>query len=118
MEQQPRSDWTTAENDASRRLAQLAHVRALVEEIAGTESIAPEEALDRSARIGAAYAAALPIAQKRFDVLAAETATWAATAAKALLDAGEAAAPRRAPAACLAAELAEAQRRMETILGL
>ncbi len=118
MEQQSRPHWSAPVNDASRRLAQLAHVRTLVEEIAGTRLPAPEQAFDSTARIGAAYEAALPIAQKRFDILAAETALWAAAAAEALLDAGEAAAPRRAPAACLAAELVKAQRQMETILGL
>lgn len=118
MVDQAPDTWIAAENHASRRLAQLAHVRSLVGEIAGKPAVSEEQTIDRSARIGAAYDAALPIAQKRFDTLAAETAAWAAAAAQALLDTRGNPEACPAPAACLATELEKAERRMEHILGL
>lgn len=115
MEQQPRPQWTHANGDAGRQFAQLTHVRSLVEQMAGRPPRPQEVELDRSARISAAYDSALPINQKRFEVLAAETAAWAATAAQALLNDGR---QPPAAAACLADELTQAQRQMERILGL
>lgn len=114
MEQQRARDWNPADSDAGRQVAQLATVAALVDQIAGVAPSEPDAALDRAARIGSAYEAALPIVQKRFDLLAAETAGWAAAAAKTLLGSN----PPRAAAACLGAELAKTQRELERILGL
>jgi len=91
--------------DAGRQVAQLRHVLRLVEEIAGRK-LAPgadDAALDESARVSSAYDAALPIVQRRFDALAAETATWSASAVEALLSDGPP--PTAAPARCLADEL-------------
>lgn len=115
MEQQRRPRWLPAENEAGQRIAQIAHVQELVEQIAGTPPTASDAMLDRGARIGAAYEAALPVMQKRFDALAAETAAWAAVAARTLVGGDQSS---RAPAERLAAELAGAQREMARILGL
>jgi hypothetical protein len=95
--------------DPGREAAQLRRILALVEEIAGETPSAPEdEALDEAARIGAAYADALPIAQRRFDMLAAETSAWAATGVEVLIALEERELPSRAAAAELADALARA----------
>ena len=92
--------------DAGAQLAQLRQVLALVEELAGRVSTSPgDEALDEAARISAAYARALPIDQKRFDGLAAETARWARAGVEALLKLDEAGMPVRAAAEQVAQEL-------------
>ncbi len=92
--------------DAGAQLAQLRQVLTLVEELAGRTTRAPEdEALDSAARVSAAYARALPIDQKRFDGLAAETARWAKAGVEALLKLDEAGMPVRAAAERLAEEL-------------
>ena len=70
----------------------------------------------RSARIGAAYARALPIDQKRFDALAAETACWAAAAVEALLKLDDAAPAPDAAAGRLAEELGKGLRALGRLL--
>lgn len=92
--------------DAPRQLAQLGEVLLLVERIArrSGEARGPDAALDQAARIGGAYGDALPIVQRRFDALVAETAGWAAAGVEALTRAGGSA----AAAARLADELADA----------
>jgi hypothetical protein len=92
--------------DAGAQLAQLRQVLTLVDELAGRAGRAPEdEALDAAARVSAAYARALPIDQKRFDSLAAETARWAQAGVEALLRLDEAGMPVRAAAERVADEL-------------
>lgn len=101
--------------EAGSQAAQLRHVLGLVEKIAGRSSIGSDEALEENARIASLYEAAGPIRQRRFDALAAETAAWAATGIRTLLDAGEegrsAAAARR-----LADELTAALHRLAVIV--
>ena len=92
--------------EAGHQVARLREVLLLVEELAGRER--DEDggaALDESARFSSAYANALPIAQRRFDALADETAAWAATAVEALLARQDAPEPPRAAATVLAREL-------------
>jgi len=92
--------------DAGAQVAQLRQVLTLVEEMAGRTPGAPgDEALDSAARLSAAYARALPIDQKRFDGLAAETARWAKAGVEALLRLDDAGLPVRAAAERLAEEL-------------
>lgn len=102
--------------DAGRRIAHLRHVLGLVSQLAGRAAPAgdADAELDEAARVSAAYACALPIVQRRFDALAAESATWAAAGAEALLDAGKA--PHAA--AQLAAELDGAVESLRTMLRL
>jgi hypothetical protein len=84
--------------DPGRQVAQLREALRLVERIAGRPECATDERrLDEAARISEAYGRALPVAQRRFEALAAETAVWAAAGVEALLAAGEAA-PRAAAA--------------------
>ena len=92
--------------DAGAQIAQLRQVLTLVEELAGRATLTPKDsALDEAARVSAAYARALPIDQKRFDNLAAETARWAAAGVGALLKLDEAGLPVRAAAERLGEEL-------------
>ena len=92
--------------DAGAQIAQLRQVLALIEEMAERVPVSPRDRdLDDAARISAAYARALPIDQKRFDALAAETARWAAAGVGALLRLDEAGMPVRAAAERLAEEL-------------
>ncbi|HEX8216550.1 MAG TPA: hypothetical protein VF577_03705 [Allosphingosinicella sp.] len=92
--------------DSPRQLAQLGQVLLLIERIAGRsgETGGPDAALDEAARIGAAYGDALPIVQRRFDALVAETAGWTAAGVEALTRAGGSV----AAAARLADELRDA----------
>jgi hypothetical protein len=99
--------------DPGRQLAQLREALRLVERIAGREGSA-EAGLDEAARLSAAYDRSLPVAQRRFDALAAETAIWAAAGVEALLAAGEPA--PRAAAARLADSLGKALRELESAL--
>jgi hypothetical protein len=95
--------------DAGAEIAQLRRVLALVSEIAGAVPAAPEgTALDQAARIGAAYASALPIDQRRFDEHAAATARWAAAGVEALLLLTERGWPTGPAAERLAEELRKA----------
>ncbi len=92
--------------DPGRQLAQLREALRLVERIAGRpDSASNEIRLDEAARVSEAYERALPVAQRRFDALAAETAIWAAAGVEALLGGG---APSRAAAERLAASLERA----------
>ena len=101
--------------DPGRQLAQLREALRLVERIAGrTESTSPEDRLDEAARISEAYGRALPVAQRRFEALAAETSVWAAAGVEALLIAGEDA--PRAAATRLAHALERALREMAELL--
>jgi hypothetical protein len=83
--------------DPGRQVAQLREALRLVERIAGRpESSSPEGRLDEAARISDAYERALPVAQRRFESLVAETALWAAAGVEALLGAGNGTPPRAA----------------------
>jgi hypothetical protein len=88
--------------DPGRQIAQLQEALHLVERLSG-EPRAQHHALDEAARISGAYALALPVAQRRFETLANETALWAAAGVEALLASGPA--PSRAAAARLARQL-------------
>ncbi|SMF61448.1 hypothetical protein [Allosphingosinicella indica] len=105
--------------NAVRQLAQLAQLHGLVQRIAGeaTGTAQPDDALDRSARISAAYDDAMPVVRKRFDALAAETAQWAASGVEALLQGRSDAPPPRAAAARLAEELSQVRGTLESLLG-
>ena len=105
MTHQSASRYLPSGADAGRQLAQLRHVQALVEQLAGRTASGRggDEALDQSARLSGAYDHALPVVQRRFDILASETAAWAATGVEALLTLGDAA--PKAAAAALADEL-------------
>jgi hypothetical protein len=76
--------------DAGRQLAQLRQVLLLVERIAGRggPGPAPEAALDEAARVNAAFGDAMPVVQRRFEALVAETVGWAAAGVEALTRAG------------------------------
>ena len=100
---------TPAGSDPGRQVAQLREVLRLIEDISGgrVPRGSGDDALDEAARISAAYDAALPVAQRRFDALANEVTIWAAAGVEALLAGGP---PPRAAAARLA-------RRLEDSLG-
>jgi hypothetical protein len=83
--------------DPGRQVAQLREALRLVERIAGRpETSSNEGRLDEAARISDAYERALPVAQRRFEALVAETAIWAAAGVEALLAAGNGTPPRAA----------------------
>ncbi len=96
--------------EAGRQVARLRQVLDLVEQVAGWEPDGDGRsgALDESARFSSAYVNALPVAQRRFDALADETASWAATAVEALIAHEDSPTPPRAAAARLARELDQA----------
>ena len=71
--------------DPGRQVAQLHELKRLVERIARRTPAAQDAALDEAARTSEAYDRAPPIAQRRFDALAAESAAWAAAGVEALL---------------------------------
>jgi hypothetical protein len=101
--------------DPGRQVAQLREALRLVERIAGhRESASHDARLDEAARVSEAYARALPVAQRRFEALAAETSVWAAAGVEALLIAGEDA--PRAAAARLAHSLERALSEMAALL--
>lgn len=99
---------------AAQQLAQLGEILTLVETIAGRAG-QKGDALDRAARVAAAYDAARPVTRRRFDALAAETAGWAASGVEALL-ASEA--RHRTAADRLADALARAERDLLRLLGI
>jgi hypothetical protein len=102
--------------DPGHQIAQLREALRLVERIAGRAGAPRHDAgLDEAARISAAYDAALPVVQRRFEALAAETTMWAAAGVEALLAAGEAA-PPRAAAARLADRLGAALSEIASVL--
>ncbi|TFI56915.1 hypothetical protein E2493_17770 [Sphingomonas parva] len=103
--------------DAGAEIAQLRQVLVLVEEIAGrTPARLDDGALDEAARVSAAYGVALPIVQKRFDALAAETATWAAAGVEALMKISADGRPTGPAAGRLADELRKALARLRDIV--
>ncbi len=75
--------------DPGRQVAQLREALRLVDRIAGRQGGGADAALDEAARVSSAYHRALPIVQRRFDALAAETAIWVAAGVEALIAAGE-----------------------------
>lgn len=117
MEYPRQLHWPLVQSDAPRQFASLIHMKSIAEDFAGRAGREPAMTLDHGAKISAAYDAALPVAQKRFDALAAEATGWAAAAAQALLGDGNVY-PSPAAAALLADELARAQREMERLLNL
>ena len=103
--------------DAGAQLARLSEVLALVEELAGrSPSPRADSALDEAAQASAAYEAAFPIVQRRFDCLAGETSVWAAAGVEALLVLRERGRPTEAAAARLADELTKALARLREIV--
>ena len=95
----------TAGPDPGRQLAQLREALRLIQRIAGRpDAPGHDHALDEAARLSATYDSALPVVQRRFEALAAETAIWAAAGVEALLAAGADTPPREA-AARLAGQL-------------
>ncbi len=106
-------------SDPGRQVAQLREALLLVSTIAGRPASADagDEALDEAARISAAYEAALPIVQRRFDALAAETAIWAACGVEALLTA-HARGPAKAAAGRLADEMHAGLNGLRALVGL
>jgi hypothetical protein len=67
--------------EAGQQVARLRHLLGQIEAAAGTvrRASAGIDALDESARFSASYERSLPVAQRRFDILADETATWTAS---------------------------------------
>ena len=101
--------------DAGGQVAQLREVLALVQEIAGTSAQAGgDAALEEAARVSAAYAAAPPVAQRRFDERAAATARWAAAGVETLLKLQEQGRPANSAAAALAEALCSALSELST----
>lgn len=98
----------------NRQIAELRHLLALVQEIAGASSPS-SDVLNEMARISSAYSAAPPILQHRFDACATETADWATAGIKALT-ANDSSDPPRAAARRLADELSRAIRRLNRIV--
>ncbi|HEY0148335.1 MAG TPA: hypothetical protein VGB70_04965 [Allosphingosinicella sp.] len=94
--------------DAGAEIAQLRQVLSLVEELSGAAETPDVAALDEAARVSAAYEAAMPIVQRRFDEEAARTARWAAAGAEALVTLEERGWPVKAAAARLCEELRKA----------
>ncbi len=91
MTHQTHGHYTRVPIDAGGQIAQLRQVLVLVSELAGRSS-APSESdtsLAEIAQVASVYGNALTIVQRRFDALAAETASWSAAAIEALLHAGE-----------------------------
>lgn len=99
MTHQPPPFAAAPAGDPGQRIAQLREALALVERIAGRPG-AGDDGLDDAARISAGHAHAPPIVRRRFDALAAESATWTATGVEALLAGGDR--PSRAAAGRLA----------------
>ena len=114
MTHQPHPQPPAPGADPGRQIAQLRQALQLVEALAaGRAAPPPDAALDEAARIGGAYEKALPVVQRRFDALAAETADWAAAGVEARLAAES---PSRAAAARLAAEMEAALARISGLL--
>lgn len=116
MRHQSHSHSARVPIDAGRQVAQLRHVLRLVDELSGQgERQDPGDAdLDESARIASLYHEAEPVAKRRFDALALETARWSAAGVEALLAAGEC----RSPAAVrtLARELEKSLSSLRAVL--
>ena len=93
--------------EAGWHVARLRSVLMLVEQMAGRDAQPLDEdaVLDEGTALNAAYGRAVPVAQRRFQALAVETAGWAAAGVEALLAHQDALNPPRAAAAVLALEL-------------
>jgi hypothetical protein len=98
--------------DAGGQVAQLRQVLSLIEEIAGLGAPRSEAELDDAARISAAYEAAPPVSQSRFDRIAGETERWAAAGVETLLSLRERERPYAPAATRLSEELRRALRRL------
>jgi regulator of protease activity HflC (stomatin/prohibitin superfamily) len=99
--------------DAGGQVAQLHRVLGLVAEMAGGARPAPEaDRLDAAARVSAAYQAALPIDQRRFDRLALEAMAGATAGVEALLAMQDQGRPCAAAASVLAETLERALKRL------
>lgn len=92
--------------EAGRQIAQLLHVLALAEAIAGQSP--SFDALAEAARIGSAYEEAPHIAQRRFDAFVEETAAWASAGVNAVIGVSDRPHRPHAAARRLAEELARA----------
>jgi hypothetical protein len=102
--------------DAGGEIAQLRQALALAEELAGTGGGPEEPALDEAARVSAAYHAAAPIVQRRFDGEAARTARWSAAGLEALITLEQRGWPVKPAAGRLAEELHKALGRLRDIV--
>ena len=117
MTQQAQIERGASCADPGGQVAQLRRVLRLVDEIAGRASGSDgDDGFDEAARFSASYADALPIDQRRFDRLAAETTLWTAVGMKALLALQDKERPTRAAAERLADELDGALERLSLIL--
>jgi hypothetical protein len=116
MRHQPGTFHAPGLTDAGAEVARLRQVLALVREIGGGGGGASGIALDEAARISSAYAAALPIVQRRFDEETAIVARWAAAGLEALLILEESDRPTRAAATRLAIELEAALAKLARIV--
>lgn len=105
------------EDMGGRQLLQLRAVLALVEGIAGESGAGAAEDDPSDRQLMHAYARASGVAQRRYDVLAGETATFAATGIDALIrHKAVTGAEAAAGAVQLAAELRRAIMRMRAII--
>jgi hypothetical protein len=104
--------------DAGQQVARLRSVLLLVEQMAERSApvVSADAVLDQSARFSSAYGHALPVVQRRFEMLAAETAAWAAAGVEALLAHQNASETPRAAADALALELDRALTAMGRVL--
>ena len=116
MTHQSHTHYVRTPTDAAGQIGQLRHVLGLVEELAGRRANAPGDPVEQGEQITRAYAEALPIVQRRFDALAAETVGWSSAAVEALLAAGDR--RSKAAAARLADELEGAISRLAAVLRL
>ena len=83
--------------DPAAQIARLRELLRLVEQVAGRED-RTEYRLDEAARLSDDYDRALPIVQRRFDLLAEEVASWATAGVEALVVAGSEGSPGAAAA--------------------
>ena len=117
MTQQAQIEKIPSRADPGGQVSRLRRVLRLVEEIAGrSPGPAGDVSLDEAALFSASYADALPIDQRRFDRLAAETTLWTAVGMKALLALQDKERPTRAAAERLADELDCALEKLSLIL--
>jgi hypothetical protein len=114
MTHQPAYTYAPGLADAAGQVGQFRQILSLVEEVAGRGRPRSDSELDEAARISAAYQAAPPVAQRRFDKIADETERWAAAAVETLLRLRDQGRPHQAAAGRLAAELRLALKRMKT----
>ena len=117
MTRQPDRLRPSPASDPGAEVAQLRGVLSLAGKMAGRPAAADENsALDKAARMSAAYGDAMPIVQRRFDAAAAEAAALAAAGMKALVALQDGRRPTGPAAARFADELALALGRLGAIL--